>query len=117
MHLGGRADDVDLDVWSVLGVSQPAQHPRILEDVRSGVARVLEGDVSEELTMSVHSTSLAVAMRPSEKEGSAVLSMRTIAFFAWPSEVSEGSDEGLRVPSKATLWVAGSGCRSRMYRK
>jgi hypothetical protein len=74
-------------------------------------------DESEELTMSVHSTSLAVAMRPSEKEGSAVLSMRTIAIFAWPSEVSEGSDEGLRVPSKATLWVAGSRCRSRMYRK
>ena len=54
------------------------------------------------LTMSVLSTSLAIAMRPSEKEGSAVLSMRTMAIFAWPSEVSD-SDEGLRVPSKTTL--------------
>ena len=59
--------------------------------------------MGEELTMSVLSTSLVIAMRPSEKEGSAVLSMRTIAIFAWPSEVSEDSDEGLRVPSKATL--------------
>jgi hypothetical protein len=38
--------------------------------------------VNKELTMSVLSMSLVVAMRPSEKEGSAVLSMRTIAVFA-----------------------------------
>ena len=117
VHLGGRADDIDLDVWSVLGMAQPAQHPRILEEERtSDIGCESWGDVREELTMSVLSTSLAVAIRPSEKEGSAVLSMRTIAIFARPSEVSGDSDEGLREPSKATLWVAGSRCMSRVHR-
>lgn len=104
VHLGGRADDIDLDVWSVLGMAQPAQHPRILEEERtSDIGCESWGDAREELTMSVLSTSLAVAIRPSEKEGSAVLSMRTIAIFAWPSEVSGDSDGGLSEPSNATL--------------
>ena len=30
MHVGGRINDIDLDVWPVLGMAQPAQHPRIL---------------------------------------------------------------------------------------
>lgn len=30
MHVGGRINDIDLDVWPGLGMAQPAQHPRIL---------------------------------------------------------------------------------------
>ena len=30
VHVGSRINDIDLDVWPVLGVTQPAQHPRIL---------------------------------------------------------------------------------------
>jgi hypothetical protein len=32
VHVSGRIDDIDLDVWPVLGMAQPAQHPRILEE-------------------------------------------------------------------------------------
>ena len=42
--------------------------------------------------------SLAVAMRLLEKEGSAILSIRTMAFLA-----SEDSVEGFSVPNKTTL--------------
>ena len=87
MHLGGRANDIDFDVWPVLGLAQPAQHPRVLEEERRNrcQSRVTsEGSmaVGKELTMSVFPTSLVVAMRSSEKEGSAVLSMRTMAVLA-----------------------------------
>lgn len=30
VHVSGRINDIDLDVWPVLGMAQPAQHPRIL---------------------------------------------------------------------------------------
>jgi hypothetical protein len=32
VHVSGRIDDIDLDVWPVLRMAQPAQHPRILEE-------------------------------------------------------------------------------------
>jgi hypothetical protein len=52
--------------------------------------------------MSVVSISLVVAMRPSENEGSAVLSIRTMAGFASAvSKISESVD--LRVPKRLTL--------------
>jgi len=35
VHLGGRVDDIDFDVWSVFGMAQPAQHPRILKEERT----------------------------------------------------------------------------------
>ena len=57
--------------------------------------------------MSVVSISLVVAIRPSENEGSAVLSIRTMAGFASvASEISE--TVGLSVPSKVTLRATGS---------
>lgn len=34
MHIGGRIDDIDLDVRPVLGIAQPTQHPYILEKER-----------------------------------------------------------------------------------
>ena len=63
--------------------------------------------------MSVVSISLVVDMRPSENEGSAVLSIRIIAGFASvASEISEAV-VGLSVPSKVTLRVRGSASRCR----
>lgn len=57
--------------------------------------------------MSVVSISLVVAMRPSENEGSAALSIRTMAGFASvTSEILE--DLGRSVPSKVMLRVTGS---------
>jgi len=65
-----------------------------------------------ELTMSVVPISLVVDMRPSENEGSAVLSIRIMAGFASvASEISEAVD--LSVPSKVTLRATGSSCRCR----
>jgi hypothetical protein len=62
--------------------------------------------------MSVVSISLVVDMRPSENEGSAVLSIRTMAGF--PSVASEISEAvGLSVPSMVTLRAIGSACRCR----
>jgi hypothetical protein len=92
-------------------MAQPAQHPRILEEERSSK----EGEsskLSRELTMSVVSISLVVAMRPSENEGSAARSIRSMAGFASvASEISEAV--GLSVPSKVTLRTTGSACRCR----
>ena len=60
--------------------------------------------------MSVVSISLVVAMRPLENEGSAALSIRTMAGFASvASEILEAV--GGSVPSKMTLRVTGSACR------
>ena len=62
--------------------------------------------------MSVVSISLVVDMSPSENEGSAVLSIRTMAGFA--SAASEISDAvGCSVPSKVTLRATGSARRCR----
>jgi hypothetical protein len=64
--------------------------------------------------MSVASISLVVAIRPSENEGSAVLSIRSMTGFASAtSEISEAV--GLSVPSKMTLRETGSACRCREY--
>lgn len=101
MHLSGRTNDIDLDIWPVLGMAQPAQHPRILEEEvlsKRGSSKRAE----RELTMSVASISLVDAMKPSENEGSAVLSMRSMAGFAggasWISE-----DEAFRAPNRVML--------------
>ena len=52
--------------------------------------------------MSVVSISLVVAMRPSENEGSAVLSIRTMAGFAsTASKISESV--GFSIPRRVTL--------------
>lgn len=32
VQVGGRINNIDLDVWPVLEMAQPAQHPRILEE-------------------------------------------------------------------------------------
>ena len=62
--------------------------------------------------MSVVSISLVIDMRPSENEGSAVLSIRTMAGFASvASETPEAVD--FNVPSKVTLRATGSACRCR----
>jgi hypothetical protein len=62
--------------------------------------------------MSVVSISLVVAIRPSENEGSAVLSIRSIAGFASvASEISEAV--GLSVPSKMMVRATGSVCCCR----
>jgi hypothetical protein len=68
--------------------------------------------IERELTMSVVPISLVVDMRPSENEGSAVLSIRIMTGFASvTSEISEAV--GLSVPSKVTLRAIGSACRCR----
>ena len=60
--------------------------------------------------MSVVSISLVFVIRPSENEGSAVRSIRTMAGFA--SAASEMSEAlGPSVPSKMMLRVIGSACR------
>jgi hypothetical protein len=41
VHVSGWINDINLDVWPVLGVAQPAQHPRILEEERSSKEGVL----------------------------------------------------------------------------
>jgi hypothetical protein len=62
--------------------------------------------------MSVVSISLVIDTRASENEGSAALSIRTMAGFASvASEIAEAV--GLSVPSKVTLRAIGSACRCR----
>ena len=64
--------------------------------------------------MSVVPISLVVDMRPSENEGSAVLSIRSMTGFASvASEISEAV--GLSVPSKVTLRAMWSACRCREW--
>jgi hypothetical protein len=88
VHFGGRTNDTDLDVRPILRMAQPTQHPRILNNETTPSEPGCDGWVrarwlvNKELTMSVLSMSLVVAMSPSEKEGSAVLSIRIIAVFA-----------------------------------
>jgi hypothetical protein len=101
VHLSDRTNDIDLDIWPVLGMAQPAQHPRILEKEMLS-KRGSSKRVERELTMSVASISLVDAMKPSENEGSAVLSMRSMAGFAGgASRISE--DGAFRAPNRVML--------------
>lgn len=101
MHLSGRTNDIDLDIWPVLGMAQPAQHPRILEKEVLSKRGVKQASRERKLTMSVASISLVDAIKPSENAGSAVLSMRSMAGFAGASGISD--DGAFRAPNRVML--------------
>ena len=93
-------------------LSQPSIHAYWTKKGRQRRESLEVWRVERELTMSVVSISLVVAMRPSENEGSAVLSIRRMTGFA--SLASERSEAvGLSVPSKMMVRAMGSGCRCR----
>ena len=101
VHVGGRTDDIDFDIWPILRRAQPAKHPRILQRRRQDQTWIH----NKLLTMSVLPIREVVDMRPLENEGSGVRSMRTMA---GTPKLSQSGSLGLRDPSKVTAWVVGS---------